>query len=395
MPSIKPMVHAAAVLAGGVLASGLTGSLEVARAATFTVLHRFELPSDGRIPGPNLTVDASGNIFGTTVAGGTANQGTVFELTPAGRERVLYNFGLGDNNFPNTGVIRDSAGDFFGTTANDGTGGNDLGSLFRIKGRTARFLHLFGESKQDGLVPSSLVRDPQGFLYGTDALGGTTGFGLAWRIGPNGAEKILHEFTSQPDGGIPNGGFYRDAAGDLYGVTQVGGTYGFGTVYRISAVGAYSIIYSFGKAKLDGRTPYGPLVADSNGVLYGAAFSGGAHNHGALFSVTPEGVEKILYSFTAGADGANPEGPLTLDSAGNIYGVTYYFGLGTASVTGTLFKLPAGGTLQTLWTFVDSDPTASLFPAPGVLVDGTGAVIGAASNGGSAANGGTIYKVTP
>jgi uncharacterized repeat protein (TIGR03803 family) len=178
--------------------------------------------------------DASGNLYGTTYAGGAFNQGTVFRLSPSGKEKVLYSFtGGSDGAHPRAGLLRDSAKNLYGTT----TFGN--GNVFKLD-KTGKLTVLDSFDHGTGYSPEgSLVRDPAGNLYGVTIFGGAVGCGftcgVVYKVDPNGKETVLHTFAGGPaDGGMPAGGLIRDAKGNLYGTTSSGGTSGNGIVFKLT-----------------------------------------------------------------------------------------------------------------------------------------------------------------
>src|SRR5579862_2112489 len=191
----------------------------------------------------------------------------------------------------------------------------------------------------DGLWPyAGLVADSSGNLYGTTGAGGATcrlyGCGTVFKLAPDGTETVLHQFTAEYDGSGPYGGLIMDAAGNLYGTTATGGStgcggidYGCGTVFRISPKGKETILYAFGGSN-DGADPDAGLVADKKGNLYGTTSSGGGGTQcivefggcGTIFRVTPDGKERVLYSFSGGSDGADPEAALIMDKSRNLFG---------------------------------------------------------------------------
>jgi len=205
--------------------------------------------SDGAIPNGGLVFDATGNLYGTTELGGTYNYGAVFELSPGAKrwtEKVLYSFQrLSDGGLPIAGLVFDAVGNLYGTTM---SGGNaDAGTVFELSpgagAWTETVLHSFtGLSDGDG--PVAPVTLHNGSLYGTTACGGNRsgcmqngGDGVVFELSPSGGgwtEQVLHTFTSSPDGALPGGGVIFDPRGDLYGVTGYGGTTGSGVVYKIS-----------------------------------------------------------------------------------------------------------------------------------------------------------------
>ena len=324
------------VLLGRVLV--MTPSAEAHAGATFTLLYSFKGGADGSNPAAGLVRDAAGNLYGTTLGGGTSGYGTAFKLDTTGAETVLHSFSgsSGDGALPYAGLVRDAAGNLYGTTY--GGGRYDMGAAFKLDTTGAETtLHSFG-FRSDGRIPlGGLIRDAAGNLYGTASEGGASGQGTVFKLDRTGAETVLHIFTgSSGDGAVPGGDLVRDAAGNLYGTTYAGGASDMGTVFRLETTGTETVLYSFRGKPLDGAHPRAGLVRDAAGNLYGTTLEGGASDKGTVFKLDTTGAETVLHSFTGVPDGRNPYGGLVRDAAGYLYGTTYK---GGASDHGTVFRL--------------------------------------------------------
>jgi uncharacterized repeat protein (TIGR03803 family) len=279
---------------------------------TETVLHAFtDSPSDGAIPLAGLIADSQGNLYGTTSAGGANQYGTVFELTPAGVETVLYNFCFTPNCnngvYPQAGLLADSKGNLYGTTLDGGTSG--YGTVFELSppaitggAWSITVLHAFTEKGSDGSYPlAGLIADTSGNLYGTTNNGGSAaGYGTVFELSPpaviGGAWNIteLHIFTGGSDGSMPHAGLIADMMGNLYGTTpQGGGTRHAGTVFELTpATGGRwtkNVLYNFCILTPcnDGGIPLAGLIADSKGNLYGTTSIGGMSDAGTVFELAP------------------------------------------------------------------------------------------------------------
>ncbi len=194
---------------------------------------------------------------------------------------------------------------------------------------TEKVLYSFGASATDGEKPyAGLVMDSAGNLYGTTYEGGANSLGTVFKITASGTESILHSFgASATDGQTPNAGLIMDDAGNFYGTTEKGGASGLGTVFKISASGTESVLYSFGANATDGQTPCAGLIMDNAGSLYGTTENGGANGVGTVFEIAVIGTESVLYSFRGGTtDGEYPLAGLIMDSARNLYGTTLFAG---------------------------------------------------------------------
>jgi uncharacterized repeat protein (TIGR03803 family) len=280
---------------------------------TEKVLWDFGKGKDGKNIHGGLIFDAVGNLYGTTAAGGGHHfGGTVFELTPnAGggwTEKILHNFSHNgkDGYEPFASLIFDAAGNLYGTTAYGGAAGCDrvgCGIVFELTpkaggGWTETILHNFNNNGKDGLHPyDGLIFDAAGNLYGTTRQGGgpySIGavFELTRKAGGGWAEKVLHRFKGGGQAGLsPNGVLIFDPAGNLYGATAGGGTYGNGTVFELTPIAGESwtekVLWNFGSGS-DGKNPDGGLIFDAAGNLYGTTSGGGAHNSGGTaFEITP------------------------------------------------------------------------------------------------------------
>jgi uncharacterized repeat protein (TIGR03803 family) len=212
------------------------------------------------------------------------------------------------------------------------------GAVFSVTpSGTEKVLHSFG-GPGDGVAPEAGLVAMNGVLYGT-TLGGVNGTGTVFSITPSGTEKVLYSFGARGsgDGQGPYAGLIA-ANGVLYGTTIGGGANNTGTVFSITPSGTEKVVYSFGASGSgDGAYPQFDGVIAVNGVLYGTTIDGGANGNGVVFSVTPSGSETVLHSFGAygSGDGANPQASLTL-RAKTLYGTTSD---GGATGQGAIFSL--------------------------------------------------------
>ena len=225
---------------------------------------------------------------------------------------MLYNFTGGDDGAsPIGGVIRDSAGNLYGTTV---PGADNDGVIFKVDtSGNETVLHAFSGS--DGDRPSGgLLRDSAGNLYGSTQYGGSSDAGVVFQLTKAGQYNILYDFTGGNDGGLPVAAVVSDSAGNLYGCTSSGGTYGFGVIFKLAHPKAtFSTLFAFnGEAGCQG------LASDSAGNLYGATSSGGSAGDGDVFKLDTASNLTVLHSFTGGADGSSPFAQPTIDSAANV-----------------------------------------------------------------------------
>lgn len=365
-----------------------------APAQTFSLLHQFKSGSGGINLDAGVVLDAKGNLFGTTVNDGAFASGTVFEISAAGKEKVLYSFtgGGGDGAFPYYGVLaRDSSGNLYGTTNSGGIFSQaclfGCGTVFKIdpSGKETVLYRFRGTGGDTSQPWAGVVRDAAGNLYGSTLF---TGFGAIYKVDPNGKETVLYTFTGGADGGSPYGNLVLDAKGNLYGTTSFGGSSGAGTVFKVDPTGTETVLYNF-TGSTDGGNPEAGLIRDGKGNLYGTTAGGGSSFLGTVFKLDPSGTETVLYNFTGGADSGNPSwGSLVRDSAGNLYGTTQQ---GGASDFGIVFKLNPRGKLTVLHSFSGRD---GKIPYGTLVRDKAGNLYGTTYEGGRY-GGGVVFKITP
>lgn len=253
-----------------------------------TVLYTFKCRPDGFTPNGGLVMDTAGNLYGTTYGGGAPNMGTVFKLAPDGTETIAYAFqGGGDAAYPNSGLIRDKKGNLFGTTYGGGTAA--LGTVYKISPKGKETVLYSFQGGSDGASPfASLIADASGNLYGTTWAGGGSGCngsgcGTVFRVALDGTETVLHSFAGGSDGFGPYAGVTLDASGNLYGSTLYGGGSGCsgngcGLVFQLAPDGSKTDLHDFTGA--DGSRPSANFLADTKGNLYGTTFDGGGSGCG-------------------------------------------------------------------------------------------------------------------
>lgn len=285
-----------------------------------------------------LIQGSDGTFYGTAQQGGQSGLGAVFKLTPAGTYSVLYSFSgkANEGTGPNSGVIQGSDGNFYGVTQGGGVG-IGYGTAFRLTPQGAlTTLYSFGTSSTDGELPQGrLVQGPDGSLYGVCRLGLNGQPGTIWKISPQGVFTLLYTFSAsaKTDGASPFG-LIQGSDGNLYGTTFAGGVAGFGTIFKITLSGSFSVIYNLGSGSKEQGLGGAPLVQASDGNLYGTTV-GGNGLLGEVFRVSHTGAFAVLHSFGF-SDGTGTQLGMIQASDGNLYGVT-----GTATITfgGTVFQV--------------------------------------------------------
>lgn len=332
---------------------------------TLTTLYTFSTTAGGLLPNGGLIFDKKGNLYGTTYGGGQSSAckviggcGVVFKLSPSASgwvERVLYSFTGNADGLRPSRLTFDSSGNLYGTTYNGGDpscnsgGGVGCGTVFQLShgaaGWNLTVLHTFSGGSDGADPPDGVIFDGAGHLYGTTVFGGNLSggcyaqggcgvvFGLARTSSGGWKQYILHTFSGQLDGSVPEAGLTLDTAGNLYGSTYENGHDYCGTVFELSPTSSGgwhgSTLYAF--HCFDGWLVE-RLTVDAAGNLYGATAYGGITTGcvsrlgcGVVFKLSPSAqgtlwTENVLHLFTEGADGALPTGGVVLDPIGNLYG---------------------------------------------------------------------------
>jgi uncharacterized repeat protein (TIGR03803 family) len=390
----------------------------------------FGLPDsgDGALPQSALIQGSDRNFYGVTAQGGVNNVGSVIRITPAGVETVLYSFSGGgvvsgsqDGAYPEAALIEGSDGNFYGTTYAGGT--YEEGTVFKVTPAGAEsVLHSFSgrggiAGVNDGAEPrSALVRGSNGNFYGTTILGGAAGTnpvgggsGTVFEINMAGDETIFYSFTGgvgSDDGAAPYAALLLGSDGNFYGTTWAGGAYGLGSVFRLNAAGAETFLYSFCAGGIeggcaDGSSPESAMIQASDGNYYGTAEGGGAHHAGNVFKVTPNGDLTVFYSFSGdgevpgSTDGYDPVSGLIEGSDGNLYGTT---NLGGTYSRGAVYRISLLAEETVLHSFGGADNGLSgngdgAQPLASLLQGSDGNFYGTTEQGGAHAVG-SIFMLT-
>jgi uncharacterized repeat protein (TIGR03803 family) len=399
------------------------GLVLCAHAQTETVLYSFNgtQAADGNYPN-GLTFDSHGNLFGTTQLGGIYGYGTVFELMPTSSgwiELVLHSFANGpDGGWPMGGVVVDAAGNLYGNTEAGGAYScynyiSGCGLVYELSPQSdgtwaETILHNF-TGGVDGSEPwTGMLLDAAGNLYGgTSAGGDVDGLGVVFKLSPqssgNWAETVLYTCI-QGRGGFYPQNMMLDKAGNLYGTMAGGGAYGYGTVFKLSPESSSqwieTVLHTFGPANsINGGPPVGSLALDNAGNIYGMSFGGGAHYGGAVYELSPTGTggwgETILHSFGPVRKGIRPWS-VVLNSQGNLFGVTNAGGnSSTCFDCGVILELTRSSSGVWQESEIYSFDGASGQTSWGVLIaDKSGNVFGTTQSGGNSGYG-VVFELSP
>jgi uncharacterized repeat protein (TIGR03803 family) len=260
-----------------------------------------------------------------------------------------------------------------------------------VRAQKFKVLHTFAGSP-DGANPyAGLIRDHEGTLYGTASAGGSSGLGVVFKVDTSGTETVLYSFTGgTADGCHPYGGVIQDKSGNLYGTTAECGASGGGTVYKLNTKGRLTLLHSFAGGTTDGCDALGGVIEDKVGNLYGTTAECGASGGGTVYKLNTKGRLTLLHSFAGGAsDGALPiYTGLLMDNEGDLYGVTV--GGGTSN-GGVVYKLSRTGSLSVLHSFTPTTDGCS--PYGTLVMNKAGDLYGTTNLCGSH-NGGIVWRVS-
>jgi uncharacterized repeat protein (TIGR03803 family) len=305
------------------------------------VLYSFNHDYDAAFPLYGVVLDNQGNIYGTAPNGGdptTCYCGAVYELSPSvqgWKESVLKIFDYSTGEVPREVPTLDALGNIYGTTS--GAGSQDAGDVFELSpseggGWNYSEIYAFVALRGGSTPYSGLTPDSSGNYYGTTSDGGSYGAGTVFELSPTASgwtETTLYHFTGGDDGGTPNSGVVFDRRGNLYGTTLLGGTSNVGVVYKLSrgkGNWSISVLYTFSGGNDGGSPGWGNVTLDPRGDLYGTTHYGGYFQYGTIYKLTAAPVgpwqETILHHFANGKDGGYPYAGVVLDGKGNVYGTT-------------------------------------------------------------------------
>lgn len=370
-------------------------ALSTASGQTYNDLYDFGGPPNGSNPYGAVTLNGSGNLYGTASSGGVGDWGMVWEITTSGKFVDLHDFGAGsDGTYPLASVTFDGSGNMYGTASDGGAHGYGMVWEITAAGSYAD-LHDFGAG-QDGTNPQCAVTmDRQGNLYGATPYGGVNGKGMVWEISSSGNYLDLHDFgATATDGTSPEASVTLDSAGNLYGTANSGGADGNGTVWEITSAGSYLDRHDFGSVAGDGTGPQAGVTLDGSRNLYGSAYTGGANKGGMIWEITTSGKYVDLHDFgSITDDGTLPIAGVAVDSLGNLYGTASQggaHGVGNGG-DGMVWELTVSGQYIDLYDF---NSRFGNFPNSNVTVAGSGNLYGTTPDGGNSGNG-LVWEIVP
>jgi uncharacterized repeat protein (TIGR03803 family) len=367
---------------------GLGTAFEIAKGSNaITVLASFN-GTNGSSPYAGVTLDAAGDLFGTTYGGGASGNGTIFEIASGSNALTsLASFNGANGAQPVGPVSLDASGNLYGTT--NGGGANNLGAVFELAKSSRGITTLASFNNTNGKYGrGSVALDASGNLFGASYQGGATNDGTLFEVarGSN-AITTLASFNYATTGRWPLGGITLDSSGNLYGTTSDGGGTGvYGTVFEIAA-GSTTISTLATLSASTGDTPDGPVTLDAAGNLYSTNRFGGTSNYGTVFKVTTGSSSATMLASFNTPDGIDPIGGVIFDAAGSLYGTALG---GGANNAGTVFEIANGSNAIT--TLAAFDPMGGSNPQAAPTLDASGNLFGTTHSGGTAGRG-TVYEI--
>jgi uncharacterized repeat protein (TIGR03803 family) len=378
---------------------------------TFTNLYWFSGGSDGWDPEPGLVQGTNGNLYGMTVAGGAGESGTIFDITPDAVFSTITTFWSTNGYLPHFRLLQGSDGYLYGTTSFGGIPNfnhDTFGTIFKIspQGDLSTLL-LFGGT--NGFLPTDLIEGQDGWLYGTTQNGGPTfsfylgsppiyGDGVIYKINRTTGQFVVLAAFDGTNGSSPFGALVQDVDGALYGTTRNGGVNGLGNVFKFATDGTLTNLFSFNGT--NGSHPTAGLVRAADGrTFYGTTREGGDFYNpairtwgwGTVFKITSAGTHTMLVSFGSTPDSPkNPQAALIKASDGNFYGTSW---IGGAIGGGTVFGLSPAGVVSVLVSFGAWFPDNGIGPT-GPLVEARDGGLYATVPGGNTHPYGGIFRLS-
>ena len=331
------------------------------------------------------TAKAQDVFTGLTSNGGPGGKGTAFSISSTGANFSILN-GFADwGNTPNGDLYRNTDGNFYGMTQRGGI--YDNGTIFKMTSAGVITILRNFDYTNDGAYPEGeLIRGADGNLYGMTVSGGASTSGTIFKISTAGVFTVIRSFNYNPDGAGPHGHLILSTDGNFYGITSSGGTYGYGTIFKMTASGTYTVLRAL-NGTTDGGPSYGSITEGTDGNLYGITYGGGTNNIGTIFKIAKTGGSfSVLRNFAYTTDGGNSKSDLIQATDGNLYGLTP---AGGTNGIGTIFKITPTGTFTVIRHLSSTDGQNPI----GNLMQSTDGFLYGMAHGG--ANGaGTFYKIS-
>jgi len=328
--------------AGAIFVMSPSGSIRI--------LKQFNSTTEGAYPHGELIKGTDGSFYGMCSSGGSTSYGTIFKITTAGVFTLLKTFAFSaDGSNPRGHLVQAKDGNFYGITY--GGGANGYGTIFKMTPAGAfTVLRSLNKTTDGSNCYGSLTEGKDGNLYGMTYAGGSLGYGTIFKITTSGTFTVLRNLNSATDGAYSQSDLTQATDGNFYSMCYSGGTYGNGTIFKITTTGAFTVLKHFASSK-DGGSPYGNLFQHTDGNLYGMTRTGTAGNAGGIFKITTAGVYTQLHSFVAATEGTTANGGLIQGKDGNLYGLA---SAGGTLRGGTAFKITTAGAFTLLASFPGS-----------------------------------------
>ena len=386
---VKVWIHRGLLLGCAMSPTTILWTAQSDAATKYQVVAAFHYDTEGCCSyGGAPTTDKAGNVYATLPFSSFGN-GTLSKISPDGTVAVLHAFSGSDGNGPSGGVLNDEVtGKIFGTTCAGGA--NDYGVLYELDpDGTYKILHDFDGTNEGACPVDAPLRDRKtGDFFGVANYYGPGGYGTVWKLSPEGTFTVLHAFNND-DGAYPSARLIKGHGGKLYGTTNGGGPHRDGTIFSITHAGNFQTLYNFDNTT--GAFPTGFPTLDKSGNLYTLANAGGTHGKGTIFKLDPSGTPTVIHNFNNDAGGAEPDSSLLLLDD-KLYGTTVAAGDPTCGC-GTVFQAGLDGSYVTLHTFVGSSADGA-HPHSGLAKGRHRFLYGTTYEGGVDASG-TVFKVRP
>lgn len=334
----------------------------------------------------DLYRNSDGMFYGMTAKGGTYNYGTIFKMTSAGIVTVLHNFDYdNDGAYPDGELIKGSDGNLYGMTVSGGA--STSGTIFKISTTGVFTVIRSFNYNPDGAGPHGhLILSTDGNFYGITSSGGVNGYGTIFKMTTSGTYTVLHALNGGSDGGPSYGSITEGTDGNLYGITYGGGTNGIGTIFKIAKTGGSFTVLRHLTYATDGGYSRSDLIQATDGNFYGMTTAGGVNGSGTIFKITPTGTFNVIRNLGS-TDGQNPTGNLFQNTDGFLYGMAH----GGTNGGGTFFKVSTAGAFTVLHSFTWA--TEGGDPNGGLIRNTDGNLYGLTSAEGPNF-GGTAFKIT-